>query len=81
MDYNHDVASELTQKNIAKLLDELPNGVEVVAAAKTRTLKRPWNLFRREEKSLERIMSKNRKKHHLCWLVSLCPSNYSVTPC
>jgi uncharacterized pyridoxal phosphate-containing UPF0001 family protein len=37
MDYNHDVASELTQKNIAKLLDELPDGVEVVAAAKTRT--------------------------------------------
>jgi pyridoxal phosphate enzyme (YggS family) len=37
MDYNHDVASELTQKNIAKLLDELPDGVEVVAAVKTRT--------------------------------------------
>jgi pyridoxal phosphate enzyme (YggS family) len=37
MYYNHDVASELTQKNIAKLLDELPDGVEVVAAAKTRT--------------------------------------------
>jgi len=31
------VASELTQQNIAKLLDELPDGVEVVAAAKTRT--------------------------------------------
>jgi pyridoxal phosphate enzyme (YggS family) len=29
--------SELTPKNIAKLLDELPDGVEVVAAAKTRT--------------------------------------------
>jgi pyridoxal phosphate enzyme (YggS family) len=37
MYYNHDVASELTQQNIAKLLDELPDGVEVVAAAKTRT--------------------------------------------
>jgi len=37
MDYNHDVASELTKQNIAKLLAELPNGVEVVAAAKTRT--------------------------------------------
>jgi pyridoxal phosphate enzyme (YggS family) len=37
MDYNHDVASELTQQNIAKLLAELPDGVEVVAAAKTRT--------------------------------------------
>ena len=37
MDYNHDVASELTKQNIAKLLAELPHGVEVVAAAKTRT--------------------------------------------
>jgi pyridoxal phosphate enzyme (YggS family) len=37
MDYNYDVVSELTQQNIAKLLDELPDGVEVVAAAKTRT--------------------------------------------
>lgn len=37
MDYNHDVASELTKQNIAKLLAELPDGVEVVAAAKTRT--------------------------------------------
>ena len=37
MDYNHDVASGLTQQNIAKLLAELPDGVEVVAAAKTRT--------------------------------------------
>jgi pyridoxal phosphate enzyme (YggS family) len=39
MDYNHDVASELTKQNIAKLLTELPDGVEVVAAAKTRTPK------------------------------------------
>jgi len=37
MDYNHDVASELTKQNIAKLLAELPDGVELVAAAKTRT--------------------------------------------
>jgi pyridoxal phosphate enzyme (YggS family) len=37
IDYNHDVASELTKQNIAKLLAELPDGVEVVAAAKTRT--------------------------------------------
>jgi pyridoxal phosphate enzyme (YggS family) len=37
MDYNHDVASELTKQNIAKLLTELPDEVEVVAAAKTRT--------------------------------------------
>jgi pyridoxal phosphate enzyme (YggS family) len=36
IDYNHDMASELT-KNIAELLAELPDGVEVVAAAKTRT--------------------------------------------
>jgi pyridoxal phosphate enzyme (YggS family) len=37
MDYNHDVASELTKRNIAKLLAELPDGIEVVAAAKTRS--------------------------------------------
>ena len=37
MDYNHDMASELIKQNIAKLLAELPHGVEVVAAAKTRT--------------------------------------------
>jgi pyridoxal phosphate enzyme (YggS family) len=37
MDYNHDVASKLTKQNIAELLAELPDGVEVVAAAKTRT--------------------------------------------
>jgi len=36
MDYNHSVASELTKQNIAKLLTDLPDGVEVVAA-KTRT--------------------------------------------
>jgi pyridoxal phosphate enzyme (YggS family) len=37
MNYNHNVASELIKQNIAKLLAELPDGVEVVAAAKTRT--------------------------------------------
>jgi pyridoxal phosphate enzyme (YggS family) len=37
MDYNHDVASEFIKQNIAKLLASLPDGVEVVAAAKTRT--------------------------------------------
>ena len=37
MDYNHDMASELIKQNIAKLLATLPDGVEVVAAAKTRT--------------------------------------------
>ncbi len=37
MDYNHGVASELIKQNIAQLLAELPDGVEVVAAAKTRT--------------------------------------------
>ena len=36
MNYNHDVSSELTKQNIAGLLAELPEGVEVVAAAKTR---------------------------------------------
>jgi pyridoxal phosphate enzyme (YggS family) len=37
MNYNQDVASELIKQNIANLLTELPDGVEVVAAAKTRT--------------------------------------------
>jgi pyridoxal phosphate enzyme (YggS family) len=37
MDYNHYMASEITKQNIAELLAELPDGVEVVAAAKTRT--------------------------------------------
>ncbi len=37
MDYNHNVSSKLTRQNITKLLAELPDGVEVVAAAKTRT--------------------------------------------
>jgi pyridoxal phosphate enzyme (YggS family) len=36
MDYNHDVASELIKQNVAELLAELPDGAEVVAAAKTR---------------------------------------------
>jgi hypothetical protein len=39
MNYNHDVAGELIKQNVAKLLAELPDGVEVVAAAKTRTPK------------------------------------------
>jgi pyridoxal phosphate enzyme (YggS family) len=37
MDYNHGVISELIKRNAAKLLAELPEGVEVVAAAKGRT--------------------------------------------
>jgi len=37
MDYNHDVAIELIKRNVAKLLATLPDGVEVAAAAKTRT--------------------------------------------
>jgi len=37
MDYNHYVVSKLTKQNVAKLLTELPDGVEVVAAVKTRT--------------------------------------------
>jgi hypothetical protein len=37
MDYNHTVASHLIKQNVARLLAELPDGVEVVAAAKTRT--------------------------------------------
>jgi pyridoxal phosphate enzyme (YggS family) len=42
MDYNHDVASELMKQNVAKLLAELPDGVQVVAAAKTRTPEEVW---------------------------------------
>ena len=37
MDYNHNMLNEVVKQNIAKLLAELPNGVELVAAAKTRT--------------------------------------------
>ena len=37
MNYNHVMASELIRRNVAKLLAEIPLGVEVVAAAKTRT--------------------------------------------
>jgi pyridoxal phosphate enzyme (YggS family) len=37
MDYNHDMVSELIKRNVAELLAELPDGVEVVAAAKART--------------------------------------------
>jgi pyridoxal phosphate enzyme (YggS family) len=37
LDYNHNMLSEVIKQNIAKLLAELPNGVELVAAAKTRT--------------------------------------------
>lgn len=36
-DYNHDVASELIKQNVAELLAEISDGVEVVAAAKART--------------------------------------------
>jgi pyridoxal phosphate enzyme (YggS family) len=37
MDYNHAVASELIERNVARLLAEIPDGVQVVAAAKART--------------------------------------------
>jgi pyridoxal phosphate enzyme (YggS family) len=37
IDYNHDVASESIRQNVARLLSEVPDGVEVVAAAKART--------------------------------------------
>ena len=37
MDYNHDVSGKSTRQNITKLLAELPDGIEVVAAAKART--------------------------------------------
>ncbi|MFO7772693.1 MAG: YggS family pyridoxal phosphate-dependent enzyme [Dehalococcoidia bacterium] len=37
MDYNHDMASEVVKRSVARLLAELPDGVELVAAAKSRT--------------------------------------------
>ena len=37
MDYNHGMAAKMISQNIARLLAELPEGVELVAAAKTRT--------------------------------------------
>jgi len=37
MNYNHGVASELIKRNVAELLAEIPDGVEVLAAAKART--------------------------------------------
>jgi pyridoxal phosphate enzyme (YggS family) len=37
MDYNHGVSREAIKRNVAELLAELPEGVKVVAAAKTRT--------------------------------------------
>jgi pyridoxal phosphate enzyme (YggS family) len=37
MDYNHGMASELIRQNTTGLLAELPDGVDVVAAAKART--------------------------------------------
>ena len=37
MDYNLDMPGQTIKENVARLLAELPDGVEVVAAAKTRT--------------------------------------------
>ncbi|MBE0431266.1 MAG: YggS family pyridoxal phosphate-dependent enzyme [Dehalococcoidia bacterium] len=37
MDYNHDVVSDLIQGSVARILAGLPQGVELVAAAKGRT--------------------------------------------
>jgi len=37
MNYNHAVANESIRQNVARLLAELPDGVEVLAAAKART--------------------------------------------
>jgi len=37
MNYNHDMASQSIKQNVAELLAELPDGIEVVAAAKART--------------------------------------------
>ena len=37
MDYNHDMASGLIERNVTQLLAEIPAGIQVVAAAKART--------------------------------------------
>lgn len=37
MNYNHDMASQSIKQNVARLLSGLPDGVELVAAAKART--------------------------------------------
>jgi pyridoxal phosphate enzyme (YggS family) len=37
MNYNHAMAGQSIRQNVARLLSEIPDGVEVVAAAKTRT--------------------------------------------
>jgi pyridoxal phosphate enzyme (YggS family) len=37
MDYNHNMAGGLIKQNVTKLFAEIPEGVQVVAAAKTRT--------------------------------------------
>ena len=37
MDYNHGVAAGLIGRNVTQLLAEIPNGIQVVAAAKART--------------------------------------------
>jgi pyridoxal phosphate enzyme (YggS family) len=37
MNYNHHVGSESIKQNVARLLAEIPDGIEVVAAAKART--------------------------------------------
>jgi pyridoxal phosphate enzyme (YggS family) len=37
IDYNHRMASGLIERNVTQLLAEIPSGIQVVAAAKTRT--------------------------------------------
>ncbi len=37
MNYNHDVASGLIERNVTQLLADVPTGIQVVAAAKART--------------------------------------------
>lgn len=37
IDYNHGVAGALIERNVTQLLAEIPNGIQVVAAAKART--------------------------------------------
>jgi len=76
VDYNHDVPSELTKENIIRLLAELPDGVEVVAAAKTRTpeevleaieagIKIIGENYMREAKEVYKLVGKRAKWHFI----------------
>lgn len=76
MNYNHDMASQVIRQNVIKLLSELPSGVEVVAAAKTRTpeevleaiqagIKIIGQNYIREAKEVHELVGKRAKWHFI----------------